>query len=313
VTGLSWDFPWLAASLQNGEVFLFNAENTLLGGYDRSSSRSLNNTLSTIGSRGRGFNGSGVTSSSVINRGQQQQQQQGQSASQSSSRGWFSRALTAGVPGGVQCVDISGKWLVAGYENGCIVSWDFSRAAEAEQAAQALRTLRRKNREKRRENAKSQKKQGHTSTTTTSGILEQEPAIPRSSAMLIPSYSATLTTETTTSTETPSSSAAEEEEPQASFHKKEGSDLQFLNTLSTSLPETLTTTTTTYARPRTTASSLRVPAPISLRSSLGGGGGGDIHHHGEGSEGHPQQQQQGRDNRWHVLRLARSTSNPDDV
>ncbi|KAH7624424.1 hypothetical protein Ndes2526B_g00623 [Nannochloris sp. 'desiccata'] len=291
VTGLSWDFPWLAASLQNGEILLLNAENTLLGGYagnscsSSSTSSSIRN-ISPIGGGGvgsRGAGGSGLGSN--INRGQQQQHRQGQSST--STPRWFSRALTAGVPGGAQCVDISGKWLVAGYESGCIVSWDFSRAVEAERAAEALRAGRKKKREKRRQNAKDQKKQGHRYGA------EDKTSVPRSSAMPISSYPIPLTTKTTITTSTTTSSSSSHEEIE-----EEGSDLQFLNTISRSLPERLNNNATT----RTTVPSLRAPAPISLSRSPGRADGGD---HNDGGEG-----QRGREN-WHILRMAGSNSNPD--
>lgn len=123
ITGLSWDYPWLAASLQNGEVLLLNAENSLLGGYGGA-------------------------------------QQSGSGASRRRESAWASRALAAGVSGGAQCVDLAGRWLVAGYESGATVSWDFSKAEEAERAAEALRVGRRKERERRREVAKAQKRRG---------------------------------------------------------------------------------------------------------------------------------------------------------
>jgi WD40 repeat protein len=130
VTGLSWDYPWLAASLQNGDIVLLNAETTLLGGYG--GAIGSDTTSNSISGRVSSRRGGGA--------GQQQQ--------------WYSRVLNAGgAPGAAQCVDISGKWLVAGFESGNVASWDFSRAEEADRAAEAIRVGRRKKREQRRQNA----------------------------------------------------------------------------------------------------------------------------------------------------------------
>ena len=130
VTGLSWDYPWLAASLQNGEVLLINAEVSLLGGYPM---------YDTLVPKGSSRQGGSSGASSMLKREEE---------------AWPSRALSAGVPGGAQCVDLAGRWLVAGYEGGSSIVWDFSKAEEAERAASALRSGRKKERERRREAAK---------------------------------------------------------------------------------------------------------------------------------------------------------------
>lgn len=126
VTGLAWDYPWLAASLQNGEVFLLDAESILAGYSNNNDNRYSMCTprASTPGSKG---------------------------SRRAPSAGWQSpRVLAGGVPGGAQCVDIHGRWVVTGYECGTVATWDFSKAEEAARAAHALRAGRRRAREQRR-------------------------------------------------------------------------------------------------------------------------------------------------------------------
>jgi WD40 repeat protein len=105
VTGLSWEYPWLAASLLDGEVMLLN----------------------TINSRKRMMVGDQTA-------------------------GMMSRILNPGTTraGGAQCVDLNGLAVVAGFESGTVVSWDFHKAEESERIAQEMRAGRRKARERRR-------------------------------------------------------------------------------------------------------------------------------------------------------------------
>lgn len=131
VTGLSWDFPWLAASLQNGEVVLLDAEQFY---YDRDTS-----AAARAGSA-RSF-GHGEVSEIGTH-------------SLSNTASWRpSRALSVGhgVAGGSQCVDICERWLVSGYENGAVVTWDFEKAREAAETARMMREMRRKARERKKQ------------------------------------------------------------------------------------------------------------------------------------------------------------------
>lgn len=119
ITGLSWDHPWLAASLQNGEVLLLNAD-SVLGGY------------SAAGTAGARVDSDGP--------GRKPRNPQ-----------WSSRALASGISGGAQCVDIQGPWVTAGFESGVVATWDFSKAQQAQQELEALRRAKRAARQIRRE------------------------------------------------------------------------------------------------------------------------------------------------------------------
>ena len=138
VTGLSFEYPWLTASLQNGEVVLIG---NMSGG-------------STRGVVARSFAG-GVGGG-----------------------GWEG--------GGAQCVAIGSPWVVAGYEGGGVVSWDFSRAEEAERKAEALRAGRKKERERRREEAKEMarkkkeynNRRGFLSSGASGSRVPSSPAVP---------------------------------------------------------------------------------------------------------------------------------------
>jgi hypothetical protein len=121
VTGLSFAFPWLAASTQGGEMLLLDAERAV--GYP-----------SPPG-------GAGALSGAALARGP-----------------WPRRELRAAgggepadpaVGGGAPCVHAAGRWLAAGFEGGGVAVWDWGAAAAAADAAAAARAARRGARDRR--------------------------------------------------------------------------------------------------------------------------------------------------------------------
>jgi hypothetical protein len=190
ITGLAWDYPWLAASLQNGEVLLLDAEAAVSGGGGRSGGGVLNSASQRSSSvsarapfnyRAGGGGGGGAGSS-------QRRRQPG----------WPCRAVAAGVPGGAQCVALSGRWLAAGFEGGAVATWDFGGAGEARREAEALRAGRRRERERRQAAAAAErkgrgKKKGGGGKTTAAAAAEgdageaaERPPLPQSAPLPIP-------------------------------------------------------------------------------------------------------------------------------
>jgi hypothetical protein len=121
VTGLSFAFPWLAASTQGGEVLLLDAERAV--GYP-----------SPPG-------GAGAFSGAALAGGP-----------------WPRRELRAAgggepadpaVGGGAPCVHVAGRWLAAGFEGGGVAVWNWGAAAAAADAAAAARTARHGARDRR--------------------------------------------------------------------------------------------------------------------------------------------------------------------
>ena len=119
VTDIACDYPWLAVSLTSGEVMLLDREKCL---YRKKES------------------------------GAQLSEKPGCKAKRKSlCHGARALSVGHGVAGGAQCVDIFGGWLVSGYENGAIVTWDFHKAQEALRKSKSMRNMRRKARERKRQ------------------------------------------------------------------------------------------------------------------------------------------------------------------
>ena len=104
VSGLSWEYPYLAAAFQRGQVALLNAE-------------------AAIGYRWQG-----------AGKGQGSKGQAGKPP-----KPW-ARWL-AGAAGGepASCVALGEMWAAVGFDSGTVATWDFTRALEVQHAATALR------------------------------------------------------------------------------------------------------------------------------------------------------------------------------
>lgn len=104
VTGISFEYPWIASSMNTGEVILLNMEDMVRG---------------------------------------------------SGSKKGMSRVLRHGSGIGAHCVDIAEARIAAGFEDGTVLTWDFSRAEEAAHKLAMVRQRKRDAREQRRRHTSS--------------------------------------------------------------------------------------------------------------------------------------------------------------